>query len=292
MNALINRVLYFPITKIVIGILVPFSVFVLTQNFLLKPFFFSIIQDQEVARPIIHCISFFVLLAAYYYLFRFYEKRDITELSLQYLPKEMFGGLAFGFLSISLVIFILYLLGYYQAISISTSQYPIRLFTFLIFAAIVEDLFHRGLIVRVCENWLGTHLTLVIAMLVELQQHFFNPDSNLFSFLLYLTWGFTMGMMFIYTKRIWLPFFFHLGWNFAQPFYGSNLSGLKDMGSIVQSRINGPELLTGGVFGIENSIITLSFLLIIGITFYVLAKKEGKIVESKLFKRRNEKMQG
>jgi len=130
MNALINRVLYFPITKIVIGILVPFSVFVLTQNFLLKPFFFSIIQDQEVARPIIHCISFFVLLAAYYYLFRFYEKRDITELSLQYLPKEMFGGLAFGFLSISLVIFILYLLGYYQAISISTSQYPIRLFTF------------------------------------------------------------------------------------------------------------------------------------------------------------------
>jgi membrane protease YdiL (CAAX protease family) len=153
------------------------------------------------------------------------------------------------------------------------------------FAAIVEDLFHRGLIVRVCENWLGTHLTLVIAMLVELQQHFFNPNFNLFSHFLSLIWGFTMAMMFIYTKRIWLPFFFHLGWNFAQPFYGSNLSGLNDMGSIIQSKFNGPELLTGGAVGIEDSIITLSFLLFIGIVLYYLAKKEGKIVKGKLFKR-------
>ena len=48
---------------------------------------------------------------------------------------------------------------------------------------------------------------------------------------------------------------------------------------------NGPELLTDGAFGIEYSIITLSFLLFIGIALYYLAKKEGKIVKSKLFKR-------
>lgn len=284
MNTFITKVLYFPITKIVIGIVVPFSLFVLIQNFVLKPFFYSIIQDKNIANPIIHCLSFIVLLAAYYYLFRFYDKREITELSTKHLLKEMFGGFFFGFSTISLVIFILYLLGYYQAMSISTDHYPIKLFTFLIFAAIVEDLFHRGLIVRVCENWLGTNVTLVIAMLVELQ-HITNPNNNLFSFLLYVIWGFTMGMMFIYTKRIWLPFFFHLAWNFSQPFYGSNLSGIHDMGSIIQSRFNGPELLTGGAFGIENSIITLSFLLFIGIALYYLAKKEGKIVKSKLLKR-------
>ena len=285
MNVTIKRVLYFPITKIIIGIVVCFSLFVLIQNFVLKPFFYSIIQDKSIADPIIHCVSFIVLLAAYYYLFRLYDKRKITELSIKYLLKEMFGGFIFGFSTISLSIFILYLLGYYQAISISTSHYSIKFFTVLMFAAIVEDLFHRGLIVRVCENWLGTNLTLVIAMLVEMQLHIYNPNTNLFSLSLYLIWGFTMGMMFIYTKRIWLPFFFHLGWNFSQPFYGSNLSGLNDMGSIIQSKFNGPELLTGGAFGIENSIITISFLLFIGIALYYLAKKEGKIVKSKLFKR-------
>lgn len=285
MNVLIKKVLHFPITKIIIGIVIPLSLFVVIQNFILKPFFYSIIQDKSIAVPIIHCLSFLVLLAAYYYLFRFYDKRKITELSIKFFFKEMFGGFFFGFFTISLVFFILYLLGYYQAISISTAHYPIKFFTLLMFAAIVEDLFHRGLIVRVCENWLGTHLTIVIAMLVELQQHIFNPNNNLFSLSLYLIWGFTMGMMFIYTKRIWLPFFFHLGWNFSQPFYGSNLSGLNDMGSIVQSKFKGPDLLTGGIFGIENSIITLSFLLIIGIALYYLAKKEDKIIKGKLFKR-------
>lgn len=285
MNVSIKRILYFPITKIIVGIVVCFSLFVVIQNFVLKPFFYGFIQDKSIADPIIHFISCIVLLAAYYYLFRIYDKREITELSIKYFFKEMFGGLFFGFFTISLSIFILYLLGYYQVLGITTAHYPIKFFTLLLVAALVEDLFHRGLIVRVCENWLGTHLTLVLAMLIELQQHFFNPNSNLFSLLLYLIWGFTMGMMFIYTKRIWLPYFFHLGWNFSQPFYGSNLSGLNDMGSIIQSEFNGPELLTGGVFGIENSIITLSFLLFIGLALYYLAKKEGKIIKGKLFKR-------
>ncbi len=284
MNATIKSVLHFPITKIIIGIVVPFSLFVVTQNFVLKPIFYSIIQDKNIANPIIHCISFIVLLAAYYYLFRLYDKRKITELSIKYLIKEMFGGYFFGFFTISLVIFILYLLGYYQAISISTAHYPIKFFTVLMFAALVEDLFHRGLIVRVCDNWLGTHLTLVIAMLVEMQ-HIYNPNFNIFSHFLTLIWGFTMAMMFVYTKRIWLPFFFHLGWNFSQPFYGSNLTGLNNMGSIIQSKFSGPELLTGGAVGIEDSIFTASFLFIIGIVLYFLAKKEGKIVKSKLFKR-------
>lgn len=284
MNVTIKRVLHFPITKIIVGIVVCFSLFVLIQNFVLKPFFHSIIQDKSIADPIIHCISFIVLLAAYYYLFRLYDKRKITELSIKYLPKEMFGGFFFGFFTISLSIFILYLLGYYQAISITTTHYSIKLFTVLMVAALIEDLFHRGLIIRICENWLGTNLTLVIGMLVELQ-HIFNANSNLFSLFFDLIWGFTMAMMFIYTKRIWLPFFFHLGWNFSQPFYGSNLTGLNDMGSIIQSKFNGPELLTGGAVGIEGSIFTASFLLLIGIALYYRAKKEGKIVESKLFKR-------
>ena len=196
----------------------------------------------------------------------------------------MFGGFIFGFLIISLSIFILYLLGHYQAFSITTTQYSARMFTVLIFAALLEDLFHRGLIVREMENWLGSNIAIVIAMVVELQ-HIFNPNSDLFSLFLYLIWGFTMAMMFIYTKRIWLPFFFHLGWNFAQPFYGSNLTGTNAMGSIIQSTFTGPELLTGGVFGIENSIFTSSFLLFIGIVFYYLAKKEGKMVKGKLFER-------
>lgn len=284
MGVSIKRVLYFPVTKIIIGYAVCFLLLVVIQNFVSKPILYNIIKDKSIANPIIHCISVIVLLASYFYLFRLYEKRKITELSIKHLPKEMFGGFILGFLTISLSIFILYLLRYYQAISITTTHYSIKLFTVLIIAALIEDLFNRGLIVRELENWLGTNIAIIIGMLIE-TQHIFNPNANLFSLFFDLIWGFTLAMMFIYTKRIWLSFFFHLGWNFAQPFYGSNLTGLDDMGSIIQSKFNGPELLTGGAVGIENSIFTVSLLLFIGITLYYLAKKEGKIVKSKLFKR-------
>jgi len=283
MNVSIKRVLYSPLLKIIIGISIPFSLFVGIQNFVSKPFFYSISEDRSITDPIIHCISLIVLLVSYYYLFRLYDKRKITELSIKFLTKEMPGGFAFGFLTISLSIFILYLLGHYQIISITTAHYSIKLFTLLMVAALIEDLFIRGLIIRECENWLGTNVTLIIGMLFEIW-HIFNPNANLFSLFFDLVWGFTMAMLFVYTKRIWLPFFFHLGWNFAQPFYGSNLTGLSDMGSIIQSKFNGPELFTGGAVGIENSVFTVTFLLLIGIVLYYLAKKEGKIIKRKQIK--------
>ena len=283
MNQSIKKILYFPITKIVLGITICFSLFVLVQNFISKPFFYSIIQNKNIADPIIHCISFFVLIFSYFYLFRLYDKREIKELSIKQLSKEMFGGFSLGFFAISLSIFTLYLLGYYQFLSISTENYAVKLFMTLVVAALIEDLFTRGLILRELENWLGTHIAIILVMIIE-TYHIFNPNTTLFSFFVSLCWGFTMSMLFIYTKRVWLPFFFHLGWNFAQPFYGSNLTGLDDMGRIIQSKFDGPILFTGGAVGIEDSIITVFLLLSIGIFLYYLANKEGKIIKRKTIK--------
>jgi len=283
MNQSIKKILYFPITKIILGITICFSLLVGVQNFISKPLFYNLIQNKNIADPIIHCVSFLVLIFGYFYLFRLYDKREIKELSIKQLPKEMFGGFSLGFFTISLSIFILYLLGYYQILSISTENYSIKLFMTLVVAALIEDLFTRGLILRELENWLGTHVAIVIVMIIE-SWHIFNDNATLFSFFVSLCWGFTMSMLFIYTKRVWLPFFFHLGWNFSQPFYGSSLTGLDDMGKIIQSKFDGPILFTGGAVGIEDSIITVFFLLSIGTFLYYLAHKEGKIIQKKTIK--------
>ncbi|WP_264558067.1 CPBP family intramembrane glutamic endopeptidase [Flavobacterium sp. N1718] len=280
MNERLQKILYFPITKIIVCIAVCFSLFVGAQNLVLKPLFYSFIPDQDLANPFIHIISCFVLLFSYYFFFRFYDKREIKELSVKHLAKEMFGGFAVGFLTISLAILILYVLGYYHVIEMSTAHYPIRLFTTLVVAALIEDLFHRGLIFREMEKWLGTHIALLIVMLVE-TSHFFNPHANLFTLFTDLCWGFTLSMLFVYTRRLWLTYFFHLGWNFAQPFYGSNLTGLNNLGTIIKSRFEGPVLLTGGDIGIEGSVITVLFLIAIGIFLYYKARKEGKIIKRK-----------
>lgn len=214
MNQLIKKILQFPITKIILGITICFSLFLGIQNFVSKPFFYHIIEDKNIADPLIHLVSFLVLLSSYYFLFRWYEKREITELSIKYLPKEMFGGFIIGFSAISISIFILYLLGYYHVINIFTDDYSLKLFMTLLVAALIEDLFTRGLILRELENWLGTNIAILIIMLIE-TYHIFNPNTTSFSFFVSLCWGFTMSILFVYTKRVWLPFFFHLGWNFA-----------------------------------------------------------------------------
>ncbi len=283
MNQSLHKFLYFPITKIILGIVVCFSIFIAVQNFVLKPILYSLVSNKNVADPIIHIISACVLLLSYYFFFRLFEKRPVSELSTKYFPKEIFGSFIFGFLSISLSIFILYLLGNYQFISISTENYAVKLFTTLVVAALIEDLFHRGLLLRELENWLGTHTAIILVMLLE-TIHIFNPNANVLSFFVSLLWGFTMSMLFVYTKRIWLPFFFHLGWNFAQPFYGSNLTGLDNLGTIIQANFEGHQLLTGGKVGIEDSIITIIILLSIGVYFYYKARKEGKIIMRKSVK--------
>ena len=280
MTNAMKTILYHPLTKIFVGITICFSFFVVIQNFVSKPFFYAIIEDKNSADPFIHLISFFALLSSYYYFFRWYDKREIKELSVHHLPKELIGGFIIGFSAISLSIFILYLLGYYHIIDIVTDEYSLKLFMTLVVAALIEDLFTRGLVLRELENWLGTNIAIVVIMLIE-TYHIFNPNTTLFSFFVSLGWGFTMSMLFVYTKRVWLPFFFHLGWNFAQPFYGSNLTGLNDMGRIIISKFEGPILFTGGGVGIEDSIITVLILFAIGVFLYYRSIKEGKIIKKK-----------
>lgn len=282
MNTSLKRFLQFPIIKIIAGITICMGTMILVKNYISQPILYRLIDSKILADTIKNCIGFVILLVSYYLFSKYYERKTPEELSAKYLPKEMLGGFALGFLTISISIFVLYLLGCYKIISISASHYSLKLFTLLLVAAFIEDLLTRGLIIRVLEKWLGTYLTLFIAMLLE-TTHVFNDNSTLFGFFTDLAWGFTMALLFIYTKRIWLPFFFHLGWNFAQPFYGSNLTGLDDMGTIIQSKFEGPALITGGAVGIEGSVFTGIFLLTIGAILFYRIKKEGKIIKGTIF---------
>jgi|GEM_PF-4857752 len=70
----------------------------------------------------------------------------------------------------------------------------------ILVAALMEDLLIRGVMVRVLENWLGTYVTLVIAMLFE-ALHVFNGHASLMSVIFDLIWGFTMAMLYFYSKK-------------------------------------------------------------------------------------------
>lgn len=281
MNHTFKKIVHFPLIKIVLGIVICLGILIGIQNLVTKPIIHNIIDSKSIGDTIINYISVIVLLISYFYFFKIYEKREIKELSKTNLKTELLGGFLFGFLVLSLVILILYLLGYYTVDSISGFSYLLAPFSFLIVAALIEEIFFRLIIYRITEKWLGTYLALLIISIIFTVPHLLNDNVTLLSVLLLLTFGFAHSIMYTYTKRLWLPFAFHLGWNFAQPFYGSNLSGTEE-GHIINSNFDGPVLLIGSNFGIEDSILSIVLLLIVCIIFLKLSIRKNKIEKNKL----------
>ncbi|WP_175288771.1 CPBP family intramembrane glutamic endopeptidase [Flagellimonas eckloniae] len=239
---------------------------------------YHLIDYKPIGDTIINYFSVIVLLVSYFYFFKLFEKREIKELSKTNLKTELFGGFLFGFLVLSFVILILYLLGYYSIDGISDLSYLLAPFSFLVLAALIEEVFFRLIIYRIIEKWIGTYLALLLISIIFTVPHLFNDNVTLLSILLLLTFGFAHSIMYTYTKRLWLPFAFHLGWNFAQPFYGSNLSGTEEE-HIINSNFDGPVLLIGSEFGIEDSILSIILLLIVCIIFLRLSIRQKKIVK-------------
>ncbi|UII79450.1 CPBP family intramembrane glutamic endopeptidase [Flagellimonas sp. CMM7] len=279
MKLTLKKIVHFPIVKMVLGIAICLAVLIGIQNLVTKPLIHHFIDSKPIGDTIVNYISVVVLLACYFYFFKIADKRDIKELSKTNLKTELFGGFLFGFSVLSLVILILYLLGYFTVDGISDFSYLLAPFSFLIIAALIEEVFFRLIIYRITENWLGTYLALLIISIIFTVPHLLNDNVTLLSVLLLLTFGFAHSIMYTYTKRLWLPFAFHLGWNFAQPFYGSNLSGTEEE-HILNSNFNGPTLLIGSDFGIEDSIFSIILLLIVCILFLRLSIRQNKIVKT------------
>ncbi|SHG28661.1 CPBP family intramembrane glutamic endopeptidase [Flagellimonas flava] len=281
MKLTLKKVLHFPLIKIVLGISICLGVLIGIQNLISKPLVSSLIDNKSIGDTIVNYISVIVLLLTYYYFFKVYEKREIKELSKTNLKTELFGGFLFGFSVLSMVILTLYVLGYYTVDSISGFSYLLAPFSFLVIAALIEEVFFRLIIYRIMEKWLGTYLALLIISIIFTVPHLLNDNVTLLSVLLLLTFGFAHSIMYTYTKRLWLPFAFHLGWNFAQPFYGSNLSGTEEE-PIINSNFDGPILLIGSDFGIEDSILSITLLLMVCVLFLKLSIQKNRIEKRKL----------
>lgn len=275
----LNTVLRYPPVRALVGYFLCMALLALMIRLILKPLSYWLIGDVQVADTVRITLGIAWLLLCYYWFVRYVERRKATELDIVHWKTEIIGGAAVGFTAISLCILTLYGLGNYHYIDSSFTNYSTKLFVTLLLAALIEDLLTRGLILRILEQWLGSYRALILTLLVE-ALHFSNDNIEVdaMGIALFVLWGANQGLMYIYTKRIWLPFAFHVGWNFAQPFYGSNLTGLDDMGKITNANFVGSEFLTGGAIGIEGSVFTLVVLLVSSTTLLYLAIKQNKIV--------------
>ncbi len=275
-----QKILYFPLTKIIIGITVLGVVIGVGQVFILK--ILDLISIDEDLKNLTGGILVATLaLIAYYYLFKFYEKRKISELSKNGIIKKIVAGLLLGAILQSLTILVIYLKGGYSIISVNPVIFIIPPLTMALSSAIIEELFIRGIIFRIIEEKLGSYFALIISAVLFGLIHLANPNSSFIVGVgLAIQAGLLLGVAYIYSRSLWFPIAIHFAWNFMQSaIFGARVSGGELSKTLISSKIEGAEWFTGGAFGPEGSIQATLFCLIATIILLVLSQKKGKIIK-------------
>jgi len=220
-------------------------------------------------------------LLSYILLFRFYEKRTITELSLKGFWKNAVIGFLTGFILQSLLILIIYMTGGYSIIRVNPISFLLPAFTTALTAGFVAEIIIRGVIFRLTEENLGTVITLIIFTLLFAVLHSNSKGATFLSVLsTSIQAGFLLSAAFVFSRSLWLPIFLHFAWDFTEPgIYGAINPGNAIDKSLFTSEIIGPKLLTGGELGPQNSIQSAILCLMAGLLFLLLAERKNHFIK-------------
>jgi len=216
---------------------------------------------------------------AYYGFVHVIERRAVTELSFQKAISELAIGIMIGATIFFITIGILWAFGYYRVLSINSLAVIVPILVFALNSGVFEELLFRGILFRIMEESLGTWLAMGGSALIFGILHLTDPNATLWNAIaVAITAGFTLAATFVFSRRLWIPIGTHFAWNFTQRFFGLAVSGNNSHGLLV-ARLSGPILLSGGVFGVEDSILIVIMSLGITVFFLRRASEKGNFIK-------------
>lgn len=272
------RILLFPLTRIIIGIAIFIAVPTLFNKWVLKPALSEILPNESTEQMIRWTISIFLLLFLYILIFRIYERRRITELSLQYAANENLVGFGLGGLLVGCIVLVFMITGSISFTILNPFNVIFKPLILLILFALMEEIIFRAIIYRITEQSLGTWLAIIISALLFGLGHIMNSHVNFLSILSVALAGVFLGALYTIRSRLWLPLAVHVGWNFFQYFFGLPISGNDNFKYFLDASREGPEWFVGGGFGIENSVLAIVLILAVSIYLLYRARMQGRIV--------------
>jgi membrane protease YdiL (CAAX protease family) len=285
------KVLYFPLTRMVIAIIAILASVVLESMILERignVFGFWGQPWYTVLRGAIVIITVCLVYCGYV---RLLEHRPTLELCRKRALGEFAVGAAIGFGLITATIACLWLGGYYRVEGLGYLPSAGTLMGIGLVAAFVEEILMRGIIFRITEESLGTWLATVISALLFGLLHLLNPGATWIAALcVAVEAGGLLAMAYVTTRRLWLPIGLHFAWNFTQGgIFGVAVSGGATSG-MLKSTLTGPDLLSGGAFGAEASIFAVLICTSMAIFLMVLAVRNGHIIQPFWSRSKNEPM--
>ena len=210
------------------------------------------------------------------------------ELKLAGSNRELGQGVLAGTLIFSLVVGIAALFDVYNIVGPGSSAgLYVALVTTAVVPGFAEELVFRGILFRWIEEFAGSWFALAFTSALFGLAHIMNPNATAFSsFAIAVEAGILLGGAYMLTRSLWLPIGIHAAWNFTQgSIFDVNVSGTNSEG-LVTAELSGPELLSGGAFGLEASMIALVIATAFGLWYLVRAINAGHLVRPWWVRRR------
>ena len=197
----------------------------------------------------------------------YFERRPFSDLGLTL--KGHARGLWYGLLAAIL----LYLIGFGLSLALGEVEVtgfqfdPLNLlatFVFCLLVALAEEIMMRGYILgRLLHTRMNKFLSLFVSALLFALLHLFNPNLAFLPMLNLLLAGMFIGASYLYTRNLCFPISLHLFWNWIPgPILGYQVSG-NDFGtSLLTLHLPEENVLNGGAFGFEGSLICTVLMII------------------------------
>lgn len=231
------------------------------------------IHSSGIILNYILLVSTFTLAA--YLTLKLIDKRPFHMLGLWFSPgwfKDYYIGLGFGFGTITISFFIIWL---FNLVDVSQGIWNISLVLFLLkmfilfaLAGALEELMLRGYLFQAFIEGSNKWIAMIILSVLFSAMHGANPNLSATGLINIFLAGIMLSIAYIKTRSLWLPIGLHMGWNWTQgPLWGMHVSGTTMENSFLVSAPQGSDLLSGGDFGAEGSLI--ASVIIILVTWYI-----------------------
>lgn len=209
--------------------------------------------------------GFLAALLASVFAVRVFERGRLTDLGLHWSAKaarELRAGLLGGFAAAAAAIVPALVFGWasYGINPGPEAEFGAGKLLFvavlLLFGATGEELMFRGYPFQTVLQAFGLWTTILPFSVLFAVAHMGNLGSSPLSLGNTFLWGVAFCIAFVQTRGLWLPIGLHVGWNWALPVLGINLSGFEIRLHPWELKWRAPEWISGGAYGLEGSLLT------------------------------------
>lgn len=219
-----------------------------------------------------------MMLAIYGLVVRHVEGRPVRELAGRPAAPEFAGGLLMGFALYTACVLILMALGSYRVDGVEGAHVLLTGMATALATGVYEELRFRGTVFRLAEEWFGTWAALVISSVVFGWAHAGAEGATMQGLVSIAAWaGPLLAGTYLMTGRLWLGIGLHAAWNDTQgTIWSGVVSGSGPREGFVRSSMRGSAWLTGGVFGIEASLIAAAVCSGVAVLMLTKAYRRGR----------------